>query len=151
MTSYQGDIKKYITASGSSIQVKDGEALRDRGVENAIMYSLFVRKWALNVFAQNPEQVLESRFEELHEESITVDNLLDIEDEAKRNLKWLVGKGIADKVEASTSVDANGIRHTVIDVHQPGGTVESLRLSKYASNWEAQVLNPANEQVVRNA
>lgn len=149
MTAYQGDIKKIIYPDGSTIQFRDGDALRDQGIENAVMYSLFVKRWALNVFANRPDQKLESNFESLHDKSITVDNILDIEDSAKKSLQWLVTRGIASSIEATTEVDSNAIRRTTIVVYPPTGSTQTFLLSKYATNWEMQVQNPANEQVER--
>jgi phage gp46-like protein len=149
MTAYQGDPKKIIYSDGSTLQFRDGDYLRDRGIENAVMYSLFVKRWFANVFANRPNQRLESNFEELHDKSITVDNILDIEDSAKKSLQWLIDSGVASAVEATTTVDANSVRHTNIVVYPPTGSAQTFLLSKYATNWEMQVQNPANEQVER--
>jgi len=145
---YSGDILKIMTADGSTIQVQDGDALRDRGISNAVKYSVLVRDHFANIFAINDNQVLESNFEELHDEPITVDNLLNIEDSARKSLEWMVNDGSASRIEADCTVDNDGARHTEIRIFPPGeGDPLEFKISKYSGNWEFQALNPSDEKV----
>lgn len=148
MTAYQGDIKKIITPDGSTYQLNDSDFLRDRGIENAVQYSLHVVDHFANIFANNSNQVLKSDYETLHDNPITVDNLLDIEDSARRSLQWMIDDGSVSKVDAKTTVDENGARSTVIWVYPVGSdNVLAFRSSKYAQNWDFQALDPASAKV----
>lgn len=146
---YQGDVKKILTARGATVQFRGGQPLMDQGVENAAMYSLFSRSWFANVFFQNPDQKLESKFEEEHEKPITLKQLLNIEDAAQKALAWMLSQNIASKIDVETTAGETGKIKTAIQIKPPEGDLTELLITKHGQNWLAQAAYPANEKVVR--
>jgi phage gp46-like protein len=144
---YQGDPKKILTSKGATLQFKDGQPLMDAGIENAIMYSLFTKTWAANIFFRDPAQRFNSKFETEAAKPITVDQLLNIEDAARDALKWMIDKNIVSQFDITTAVPRFNYVQTKIIVHPPGADAFELLLTKHAQNWIAQAGNPASERV----
>lgn len=138
---YQGDIKKVLLGDESGFTMSDGSATRDEGIENAIMYSLFITNWFANQYATNSTQELRGRFLIESSKTITSVQLLNIEDAAKKDLAWMVSAGIAKSVTAVTTVEASGRVTTIIEVFPPDGAASSsFSVSEYANSWQLQVI-----------
>jgi len=138
---YQGDIRKVFLEDESGILIKDGSANRDAGIENAIMYSLFVTDWFANVFATEPTQELRGKFLTETSKTITANQLLNIEDAAKSDLAWMISEGMAKQIDVETVVEESGRVVTTIEIYPPEGAASSsFEVSQYANNWRIQAL-----------
>ena len=82
---FQGDPYITITADGSTITYIGGQPVMDRGVENQAMIALFTREgWIGNAVISDPDEQIGSDFQEAHNQPITLNALLDIEQAAVR-------------------------------------------------------------------
>lgn len=133
---YQGDPIKYITSEGSSLKFIGGQPKMDAGYVNAIKYSLFVVDWVGNMFFEG-DQILKSDFETAHEETITLSQLLNIEDAAARSLQWLVNNGTFFKLNVTSSMeDSDSSITTIIDVILPDTVSKRYTVKRFPDRWQ---------------
>jgi hypothetical protein len=131
---YQGDPTKVITAEGSTLAFTGGQPAMCSDYVNAIKFSLFVVDWVGNLFFSGDE-ILKSDFEMLHDETITLTKLLDIEDSARTSLQWLVSKGIFSKMSVSTQLSQDINVVTILDIILPEGLEVKYTITRTPSEW----------------
>lgn len=120
----------------------------DGGWENYALIALFTRRgWVGNVLFDDPDQKIGSDFEVLHEEAITLRNLNDIEEAAKRALGNMEKNGLASSVLVETVNRSAQIRETRIRITAPGGEEGELLITNNGLNWLIQATDPAHLKV----
>jgi len=137
---FQGDPKLYLTENGSDLKFISGQPVMDAGVENQAMISLFGGNgWWGNSLMDDPNQHLDSDFEEVASGAITLRKLEDIKQSAERNLK----NPAFGNIEADV-INPTGWRLDMnTKIQPPGSDVQELRLSRNSQNWQNQAVDPA--------
>lgn len=81
-----------------------------------------------------------SRLWLLSREKQLASTLVRAEQYARDALEWMIGDGIADRVEVSASFPATGVLQFVIDVYRPASPAITYR---YSIAWQAQAAKSA--------
>lgn len=137
---FQGDPKMTLDKNGSAMIFKGGQPVMDRGLENLALISLFTKPgWPGNIFFADPNQRIESDFEEAANQPITLQSLNDTQDAAEKALSNPAFGNVTVTVG-----NPNGHRTDIfIRIEPPGQHIIELLLSKSGLNWTAQANNPA--------
>lgn len=141
---FQGDPRIIVTPSGATLQFTSGQPLMDAGLENLAIISLFTTPgWWGNTLTSDPDKKIGSDFEDTALGSITLSKLNDIRQAAE--------KALENPAFGTITVDVNNPISSRVDVtsliQPPGRDVEELRVSRHASNWQAQALCPAHKAI----
>lgn len=133
MSIYDGDIKIALTDGEGSIEYVAGNPRMDAGLSTAITISLFTeRGW----WGNEKGQEIGCDLMEKMRCTMTPKAILDIEEEARGALAWLVSEGIAESVTVSTEILGVGILALIIVVQQPAITTALTK--RYNLTWGAQ-------------
>lgn len=145
MTLYlQGDPRLFLDEEGSRLVFRGGQPVMDRGIENAVLISLFTKRgWCGNVFFRDPNQQVGSDFQAATAQPITLSALNDIRDAAEKALQWMVGSGIASNITATVTNPRSNWLDIAILVQPPGQDINILLLQKHGLNWIFQKIDPA--------
>lgn len=137
---FEGDPKLTLDENGSAMIFRGGQPVMDRGLENLALISLFTKRgWAGNIFFTDPNQRIESDFEEAANQPITLQSLNDIQDAAEKALSNPAFGNVT-----VTIINPNGYHtNVIIRMEPPGQNIIELFLSKNGLNWTAQANNPA--------
>lgn len=143
----QGDPKITMENDGADLVFRGGQPVMDSGLENAVLISLFSgAEWFGNAFAQ-PSARIESRFYPLSLKAITGSRLAELERAVKADLKSLVEQGVIAEPVVRVSNPSGERLLAEITIAPPGGTAETIRLSRYGANWSVQTTHPANTRI----
>jgi phage gp46-like protein len=126
---YDGDLKLYETGVGPDIIIQNGLVTRDEGLENAVYISIFSPDWWGNDISEDSEKT-KSKLEELMSGNLTTQNILDIEEEIKSVLQWMIDDNIVKSIAVSTEVPAVGYLYILIELSEPEFSI------KYGINWD---------------
>ena len=137
---YQGDPRLFLDSDGSFLKFTGGQPVMDKGLENLVLISLFTRPgWPGNVLFQDENQKIGSDFEELANQSITLQMI--------NNLRNAAERALVNPALGNVTVDISnpsGYRLDIkITVQPPGQDIQTLIISKHGLNWISQALDPA--------
>lgn len=141
---FQGDLKVFLTEQGADMKFVGGQPTMDRGWENAVIFSLFTRSWVGNDLFDDPNQKLESDFEETASRPITLSNISDVEKSAESALAWMLDTGVADEIIVEATNPSGNIRQIKIIIRPPGSDARELLITKNGENWILQASDPAH-------
>lgn len=134
-----GDVLKTLGEGGSDIILSGGFVTTTTDRVTAVLYSLFAADWVGNMFVDG-DAVLESPFQDLHNETATLDALLNIADAAQKSLQWLVRQTKIKSVSAASRIIDGGIIITQIDFIELDTTTTRIEVRKYPGYWEVRGL-----------
>lgn len=147
---WEGDPRVKITEAGAELVYRGGQPVMDRGLENAVLISLFTRTgWAGNALLTGEHEKIGDLFEQIAtEEPITLTSLDRLASAAKRALAWMVSAKIASKIEVGATNPEGRQLATEIKIYPPGGgDPDVLTLLKNGPNWIFQKDDPAYERL----
>jgi len=134
MSDYDGDVRLSHTADGGDIEFSFGQPVMDRGLWTAGYISLFTDSgWWGNAVSDEPEKI-GCEIGSLSEGTLSNQTRLDIAEEARSALEWMVEQGIAKSVEVEAEIVNPVTLAILVTVTEPDGNVQDLR---YLTNWEA--------------
>lgn len=137
---YQGDPKLFVSSDGSFFKFTGGQPVLDRGLENLALISLFTRPgWPGNVLFQDENQQPGSDFEEISNQSITLQMINDLENAALRALDNPAFGNIDVVIDNPSGYRLN----ITITLQPPGQDIKTLLITKNGLNWISQTLDPA--------
>lgn len=142
----QGDLYLFNTFDGGEIAVTNGQPVMDQGFESAVYITLEGASdpwWANEFLLEN--QKIESRFARFRKGRPLTSGVINTSvDLIKQDLQWLKRVKAADELIVDMIIIA---RNTVqIDIAIRIGN-ETIKLSPFQLNWQAQRDNPANKRV----
>ncbi len=125
---------------GSDLKFTGGQPVMDRGLENLALISLFTRPgWCGNTLFKDENQKLGSKFEEISNQSITLQMINDLRNAGERALD----NPAFGNVDVEIS-NPNSYRLEAKNTLQPPGQdVKTLLIAKNGLNWIAQARDPA--------
>lgn len=146
---YDGDPRVVLTDGGADIVYQAGQPVMDRGLENAVILSLFTSSgWAGNRLLTGPHEAVGSEYTRTLSAPITRGFLERCEAAAHRALAWMVPARVAESIEVVASNPAGLQLHVTVTVRPPGrGDPVALLLTKNGPNWIAQKNDPAHRRV----
>lgn len=132
---FQGDPKLFLTPDGVDLHFVSGNPIMDAGFENQVMISLFTKSgWWGNSLISNADQQIGSDFEEKAKGPITLKKLSEVEQNAKRVLKY---RAFGDIQVTVTNPESQRLDMAIL-ISPPGEDVQQLRLTRNAQNWQNQ-------------
>lgn len=106
------------------------------GLDNAVYLSLFQPAWWGNNIAGTDEKY-ESQLPDIIAEGVlTNQTRLDVIEEAKNALKWMIDKGIAIEITSRAEISAVGRLDLAVTITEPN-SIDPLDF-KYNINWDTQ-------------
>jgi phage gp46-like protein len=147
---FEGDLLLQDTFDGGNVLVSDGLFQSDRSFDTAVYLSLYggnksdsgkVKNnktwWGNTLQGTGENEKLVSRFQNIiFSLPMTTKNILEAEDAARLDLKWIVDEGMADKIE--TSGRALSHNRFALTVHITAGGAD-IYTHTFAQFWEAGV------------
>jgi phage gp46-like protein len=147
---FEGDLLLSDTGDGGDVVVSEGLFQSDRSFDTAVYLSLFggnksdsgkvkngTTWWGNTLRGTGENEKLVSRFQNIISSlPMTTKNILDAEDAARLDLKWMIDEGIADKIE--TSGRALSHNRFAMAVHITAGG-KDIYTHTFAQFWEAGV------------
>ena len=141
---YSGDPRVFLSANGARLYYKGGQPVMDQGIENSALIDLFGGEdWAGNIFFDDEEEKIKSKFLKAASGPITIGYLRDVEQAAEQSLT----SSIYGTVKATATNPSSFITQVNILIEPPGGEAFNLLLTKNGINWQFQKLNPAHARV----
>jgi phage gp46-like protein len=148
LQTFEGDLLLEDTPDGGDIRIEDGLFVSDRSFRTAVYLSLFggnkedngkVRNrktwWGNTLRGVSENQKLVSRFQAIiHGLPMTTKNILDAEDAAKMDLKWMADDGIADEIIANGRAVSHSRFELEVQINAKGN---ALFGHTYALFWKA--------------
>jgi phage gp46-like protein len=145
---FEGDLLLEDTPDGGDIRIDDGLFVSDRSFGTAVYLSLFGgnkedsgrvqnRKtwWGNTLRGVSENQKLVSRFQAIiHGLPMTMKNILDAEEAARLDLKWLTDEGIADEIITSGRPLSHSRFELKVQINAKG---KSIFDNNYALFWKA--------------
>jgi phage gp46-like protein len=152
---YEGDVRLFMEANGSTMIFKGGQPIMDGGLEMAVLISLFTRNtykntdrsWPGNILFDDPNQKIGSDFEESLEKPITADYFRDVEDSGEKAIEWLIANNQIKSVDISVINPESYIAEVDIFIKPPYDENFILRVSKNSNSWVVQKLSPAHGRI----
>jgi phage gp46-like protein len=150
MNDFEGDLLLVETEDGGNVLISDGLFQNDRSFDTAVYLSLFGgnrndngkvknnKTWWGNTLRGTPEnEKLVSRFQAIISGlPMTTKNILEAEDAARLDLKWITDEGIADKIEATGRAQSRN--RFILTVRIIAGGAE-LYANAFPLFWEAGI------------
>lgn len=133
------DVYLYQTTDGGEINVVNGVAELNGGLETSVYLSLFGGNedddtWWGNIDEPDPNKQQRSETQHLLQALVlSAANLKRVEDAAGRDLEWMVSSGAATSVSASASIP--GLNKIKIAVNVVADDRETQLI--YVENWKA--------------
>lgn len=135
---FQGDPKLSISENGIDIVFVGGQPTMDKGLENAILISLFTKPGWIGAKFTGCEGLRGSNFLNACNQSITISTINQIRQAIAKALDWITGT-----VEADVKNPAGSKLEIKITIHPPGKTTEETTaffLSREGLQWYYQIL-----------
>lgn len=144
INNFQGDPRLVLGVNGSKLVFRGGQPVMDQGIENIILILLFTGPgWVGNDLVLEEEKKIGSRFEEIAAKTITLENLVELENETTRILSIPLF-GDVETIVTNPFQDQKLVETTVFP---PGQDSQTLSLLKNGLNWINQKNNPANLRI----
>ncbi len=106
------------------------------GLDNAVYLSLFMPDWWGND-SSDDDQKYESEISVIMaEQPLTNQARLDIIEEAKKSLNWMLDLGIASAIDARAEIPEIGKLYLAVTITEPEADDPSV--FAYSLNWDAQ-------------
>lgn len=135
---FQGDPKITITGDGIDIIFSGGQPEMHKGLENAVLISLFTRPGWIGAKFISCEGLTGSNFLSACDQSITVATINQIRQAASKALDWIAGQ-----VEIEVKNPMGNRLDIKITIKAPGETAEettAFLLSREGLQWYYQIL-----------
>lgn len=124
------------TADGGELIIENGKPQMTSGLETAVYLSLFTRSWWGNAFGTTSEKHTSKIPEIMESQLLNIQTKLDIIEEAKSVLKWMLDDGLADEITVTAEINKPGVLYLAVKLSQP--EEKDNETFKYALNWSAQ-------------
>jgi len=148
MNRFQGDPKIVIDEDGAELTFQAGQPVMDRGVENAVILSLFTEsEWIGNTLVTRPTQKFGGRFLEAIKQPITVSALNDIRNAALSDLNALIEVGLFEEIDVAVKNPESKKLSVLIVVKPPGSELEVFLLTNNGLLWTFQTIDPASARL----
>jgi phage gp46-like protein len=147
MNDFEGDLLLLDTPDGGDIVIENGLLQPDRGFATAVYISLFGgnkeesgkvktnKTWWGNTLEGTEAEKIVSRFQHIITAMpLSIKNIKAAEEAAKLDLKWIVGLGIADKIEADGRTGEKGFFSITVTILKDTNTVFE---NSYSTLWAA--------------
>lgn len=145
------DIGLVLTSQGVDLEVLKGDLKPDRGLETAVIISLFSdmridaeelphgesskRGWWGDLISEIPGDKIGSRLWLLRREKVTLETANRAEEYALEALQWLIDDGVAETIEVDAEFNAVQELILTVTINQPQGN----RVFRFADKWAAEV------------
>lgn len=141
---FSGDPKLCLNVDGSRLTFRGGQCVMDQGLENLALISLFTSPgWSGNVLFQDVNQKIESDFESVSRQPITVSMFNDLRQAAERAL---INPAFGNVTVIVTNPNSYRL-NVLITIEPPGQDIATLLLTRNGENWLLQNSNPAYSKV----
>lgn len=130
-------VEKILDVNGSTIDLTGGSFKTSSSPVTDILYRLFGADWVGNMFVE-PEQRMESGFQDAHSTTMTRNTLMNIAGIAEKRLKRLVDTGVFSGIKAATRLTESGVIETQIAFTYPDERVRMLKVRKYLQYWKIE-------------
>lgn len=146
MTEFNGDVLLEDTPDGGNIIITDGLIKDDKGFSTAVLISLMGgnfddpaviesnQSWWGNLIGDKETEIRSSFQNTVCSLPLTTKNLQTAEDAAKKDLQWLIDKGIADEINVTGSIENIKRASFEVKVIKNG---ENILDTVYGVEWEA--------------
>ncbi len=124
------------TADGGELIISGGKPQMTDGLETAVFLSLFTRAWWGNALSVSSEKHTSKIPDIMDSKTLSIQTKLEIIDEAKNALKWMLDDGITDEITIDAEIHAPGVLYMAIKINQP--EERENEVFKFALNWKAQ-------------
>ena len=145
---FQGDPRVVIDEDGAELEFQAGQPVMDRGIENAVLLSLFTASdWIGNTLAEKPAQKFGGKFLKSIKQPITASALADIRSAVLSDLKWMIDTGLAAEIDAQVTNPESTNLKVLLVVKPPKSELEVFLLTNNGLLWVSQTIDPANERL----
>lgn len=146
MTEFKGDVLLEDTPDGGNLVIEDGLIQDDRGFRTAVYLSLFGgnmddpaiiesnQSWWGNQIGDKETELRSSFQNVICSLPLTTKNLQAAEDAAKKDLQWIIDKGIGDEITVSGSIENIKEANFEIKLFKDG---ENVLDTTFGVEWEA--------------
>lgn len=143
---YAGDPAVTITPDGAKMKFINGEPVKDQGLENAVLISLFTKRgyWGNSLISEESKKIGSDVEVTALEPIVSIQSVNNMTDAIDRALKWMTDTKLSQNNEITvTNPSSNNLRAT-IKITPPGRDSQTLLFLKNGLNWIGQALNPAH-------
>jgi len=143
---FDGDIALFNNRTHGEMNIKDGQATMDQGLETMVFISLFSGAkgefWGDNLNVDSAFH-LGGEFEKLSETiTSTPENVLSMIEAIKNDLKWMKTSGIAINIIVNAQIINSKQVDFSIEIFRPGEVI-AVNIN-FSNNWDGQFSNPAS-------
>ena len=146
---FAGDPAVTITPDGAKMKFINGEPVKDQGLENAVLISLFTRRgyWGNSLISEESKKIGSDVEVTALEPIVNIQSVNNMTDAIDRALKWMTDTKLSQNNEITvTNPSSNNLRAT-IKITPPGRDSQTLLFLKNGLNWIGQALNPAHTRM----
>lgn len=146
---FAGDPAVTITPDGAKMKFINGEPVKDQGLENAVLISLFTKRgyWGNSLISEESKKIGSDVEVTALEPIVSIQSVNNMTDAIDRALKWMTDTKLSKDNEITvTNPSSNNLRAT-IKITPPGRDSQTLLFLKNGLNWIGQALNPAAERM----
>ncbi len=145
---FDGDPKITIDEDGADLVFQAGQPVMDRGIENAVILSLFTEAdWIGNTLVTRPTQKFGGRFLKAIKQPITVSALNDIRSAALSDLNPLIEIGLFEEIDIAVRNPESKKLSVLIVVKPPSSDLEVFLLTNNGLLWTFQTVDPASARI----
>lgn len=146
---FAGDPSVTITPDGAKMKFINGEPVKDQGLENAVLISLFTRRgyWGNSLISEESKKIGSDVESVSLEPIVSIQSVNNMTDAIDRALKWMTDTKLSQDNEITvTNPSSNNLKAT-IKITPPGRDSQTLLFLKNGLNWIGQALNPAHTRM----
>jgi phage gp46-like protein len=146
---FQGDIAVKITPDGAKMRFINGEPVKDQGLENAVLISLFTKKeyWGNALITEESKKIGSDVETTALEPIVSIQSINNMTDAIDKALSWMTDTKLSQDNDVTvTNPSSNNLRAT-IKITPPGRDSQTLLFLKNGVNWICQAQNPASERL----
>lgn len=146
---FQGDIAVKISEDGAKMRFINGEPVKDHGLENAVLISLFTRRgyWGNALITEESKKIGSDVEKTALEPIVSIQSVNNMTDAIDKALSWMTDTKLSQENEINvTNPNSNNLRAT-IKITPPGRDSQTLLFLKNGLNWISQAQNPASERM----
>ena len=146
---FSGDIAVTITPDGAKMSFINGEPVKDQGLHNAVLISLFTRRgyWGNSLITEESKKIGSDVEKTALEPIVNIQSINNMTDAIDKALSWMTDTKLSQENEITvTNPNANNLRAT-IKITPPGRDSQTLLFLKNGLNWIAQAQNPASTRL----
>lgn len=130
------DIYLQSTSGIADMVIVNGLPQLTDGLDNAVYLSLFMPDWWGNDSSDDDQKYDSEIPRIMAEQALTNQTRLDIIEEAKKSLQWLLDIGIASAIDARAEIPEIGRINLAVTITEPEQDDPST--FAYSLNWDAQ-------------